>query len=95
MEPTSFVKILSKSAMDPGSDPGGGGGEGSGGPPATITRAVAGATGFATGAGVGTVMLTTLVPLEQRLESPVVLASMGLGWVEEARDMGEVGPLSG
>ena len=49
-----------KSATDPGSDPGGGGGEGSGGPPTTITRAVAGATGFTTGAGVGMVMLATL-----------------------------------
>ena len=47
-----LTDILSKSAADPGSDPGGGGGEGSGGPPATITRAVAGATGFATGVGI-------------------------------------------
>ena len=42
-----LTDILSKSAVDPGSDPGGGGGEGSGGPPAINTRAVAGATGFA------------------------------------------------
>ena len=55
-----LTDILSKSAVDPGSDPGGGGGEGSGGPPTIITRAVAGATGFATGAGVGMVMLAML-----------------------------------
>ena len=56
-----LTDILSKSAMDPGSDPGGGGGNGSGGPPATITGAAASATGFATGAGVGMVMLAMLV----------------------------------
>ena len=44
-----LTDILSKSAVDPGSDPGGGGGEGSGGPPTIITGAVAGAAGFATG----------------------------------------------
>ena len=55
-----LTDILLKSAMDPGSDPGGGGGEGSGGPPTTITRAVAGATGFTTGVGVGMVMLAML-----------------------------------
>ena len=55
-----LTDILSKSAMDPGSDPGGGGGKGSGGPPTIITGAAASATGFTTGAGVGMVMLATL-----------------------------------
>ena len=55
-----LTDILSKSAVDPGSDPGGGGGKGSGGPPTTITGAAAGATGFTTGVGVGMVMLATL-----------------------------------
>ena len=55
-----LTDILSKSAVDPGSDPGGGGGEGSGGPPTIITGAVASATGFTTGAGVGMVTLATL-----------------------------------
>ena len=55
-----LTDILSKSAVDPGSDPGGGGGEGSGGPPTTITGAAASATGFTTGAGVGIVMLAML-----------------------------------
>ena len=35
------------------------------------------------------------MPPGQQLESPGVLASMGLGWVEEVRDMGEVGLPSG
>ena len=48
-----LTDILSKSAVDPGSDPGGWGGKGSGGPPAINTRATAGATGFATGGAVG------------------------------------------
>ena len=56
-----LTDILSKSAMDPGPDPGGGGGDESGGPPTAITGATARATGFATGAGVGMVMLATLV----------------------------------
>ena len=55
-----LTDILSKSAVDPGSDPGGGGGEGSGGPPAIITRAPAGATGFTTGGGVDMVALAML-----------------------------------
>ena len=55
-----LTDILSKSAMDPGSDPGGGGGKGSGGPSTIITRAAASATGFATGVGVGIVTLATL-----------------------------------
>ena len=55
-----LTDILSKSAVDPGSDPGGGGGKGSGGPPTTFTRAAAGATGFATGVGVGMVTLAML-----------------------------------
>ena len=55
-----LTDILSKSAVDPGSDPGGGGGKGSGGPPAIITRAVAGATGFTTCGGVSMVVLATL-----------------------------------
>ena len=55
-----LTDILSKSAVDPGSDPGGGGGKGSGGPPTIITGAVAGATGFTTGGAVGIVMLATL-----------------------------------
>ena len=55
-----LTDILSKSAVDPGSDPGGGGGEGSGGPPTIITGAVAGATGFTTGGAVGIVTLATL-----------------------------------
>ena len=55
-----LTNILSKSAVDPGSDPGGGGGKGSGGPPAIITRAATSATGFTTGPGVGMVTLATL-----------------------------------
>ena len=55
-----LTDILSKSAVDPGSDPGGGGGEGSGGPPTIITRAVASATGFTTGGAVGIVTLAML-----------------------------------
>ena len=55
-----LTDILSKSAMNPGSDPGGGGSDGSGGPPATITGAVAGATRFTTGVGVGMVVLAKL-----------------------------------
>ena len=55
-----LTDILSKSAVDPGSDPGGGGGEGSGGPSTIITRAAASATGFTTGGAVGIVVLATL-----------------------------------
>ena len=35
------------------------------------------------------------MPLGQQLESPGVLAPMGLGWVEDVRGMGEVGLPSG
>ena len=55
-----LTDILSKSAVDPGSDPGGGGGEGSGGPPTIITRAAASATGFTTGGAVSMVAMATL-----------------------------------
>ena len=55
-----LTDILSKSAVDPGSDPRGGGGEGSGGPPTIITGTAASATGFATGGGVGMVVLAML-----------------------------------
>ena len=55
-----LTDILSKSAVDPGSDPGGWGGKGSGGSPTIITRAAASATGFTTGGGMGMVMLATL-----------------------------------
>ena len=55
-----LTDMLSKSAVDPGSDPGGGGGKGSGGPPASITGATAGATGFTSCGGVGMVVLAML-----------------------------------
>ena len=55
-----LTDILSKSAVDPGSDPGGGGGKGSGDPPATNTGAVAGANGFTAGGAVGIGVIATL-----------------------------------
>ena len=88
-----LTDMLSKSATDPGPDPGGGGGgNGSGGPPAAITGPLPEA--------LDSLQEWVLVwwhqphwpvPPGQQLESPGVLAPMGLGWVEEVRDMGEVG----
>ena len=67
------------------------------GPPAAITGAATGATGFTTGVvcWYSGASHAGLCHRGQLLGSPGVLASMGLGWVEEVRDMGEVGLPSG
>ena len=90
-----LMDILSKSTTDPSSDPRGWGGEGSGAPPVTNTRAATGATGFATGwvMGIGALAMLACTGVATACVAGGAGANGVLRWVEEARSMGEVGPL--
>ena len=92
-----LTDILSKSATDPGPDPGGGGGDGSGGPPATITGGCCRCHWicYRSGCWYGDASHAGLCHRGNSLSHRGCWHQRGLGWVEEVRDMGEVGLPSG